>query len=179
MASGIQKSQFWNYQIFIHIGFGTSNIIRSTINYSYRLVETEEFTYIQSPPSGIVSWVIWYESYRMIHMIHMELHVFIKIYLARNLSDLLLKTKLSQKLKMELFWSLKSTMTPFTGNDFANYYFFERINSIAIIHSFHWKNLKKSCEWSTSNPWLFASLSYDGRLVINQVPKSIKYDILL
>jgi len=36
-----------------------------------------------------------------------------------------------------------------------------------------------SCEWSTSNPWLFASLSYDGRLVINQVPKSIKYDILL
>ncbi|CAG5105903.1 Oidioi.mRNA.OKI2018_I69.chr1.g2554.t1.cds [Oikopleura dioica] len=36
-----------------------------------------------------------------------------------------------------------------------------------------------SCQWSTANPWLFASLSHDGRMVINQVPKSVKYDILL
>lgn len=35
------------------------------------------------------------------------------------------------------------------------------------------------CEWSQANPWLFASLSHDGRIVINQVPKSVKYDILL
>ena len=71
MASGIQKSQFWNCQIFIHIGFGTSNIIPYTINYFYRLVEMEEFTYIQSPPSGMLSyaymkWVISYDSYGMI-----------------------------------------------------------------------------------------------------------------
>ncbi|PRD19901.1 UNVERIFIED_CONTAM: tssc1 [Trichonephila clavipes] len=34
-------------------------------------------------------------------------------------------------------------------------------------------------EWSTVDPWLFASLSYDGRLVINKVPRSEKYRILL
>lgn len=34
-------------------------------------------------------------------------------------------------------------------------------------------------EWSTFDPWTFASLSYDGRLVINRVPKSFKYKILL
>ena len=33
-------------------------------------------------------------------------------------------------------------------------------------------------EWSVSDPWLFASLSYDGRLVINKVPKSEKFNIL-
>ena len=34
-------------------------------------------------------------------------------------------------------------------------------------------------EWSASDPWVFASLSYDGRLVINHVPRSEKYRILL
>ena len=34
-------------------------------------------------------------------------------------------------------------------------------------------------EWSTADPWLFASLSYDGRLVINRVPRAEKYKILL
>ncbi|ESN93075.1 hypothetical protein HELRODRAFT_185174 [Helobdella robusta] len=34
-------------------------------------------------------------------------------------------------------------------------------------------------EWSSSDPWLFASLSYDGRLVMSRVPRSIKYQILL
>ncbi|CAL8131696.1 unnamed protein product [Orchesella dallaii] len=34
-------------------------------------------------------------------------------------------------------------------------------------------------EWSTGDPWIFASLSYDGRVVINRVPKSFKYKILL
>ncbi|CAH1255268.1 TSSC1 [Branchiostoma lanceolatum] len=36
-----------------------------------------------------------------------------------------------------------------------------------------------AAEWSTADPWLFASLSYDGRLVINRVPKAVKYKILL
>ncbi|XP_064116834.1 EARP-interacting protein homolog [Macrobrachium nipponense] len=30
-------------------------------------------------------------------------------------------------------------------------------------------------EWSAADFWTFASLSYDGRLVINKVPRSIKY----
>uniref|UniRef100_A0A9J8D9R8 EARP complex and GARP complex interacting protein 1 n=1 Tax=Cyprinus carpio carpio TaxID=630221 RepID=A0A9J8D9R8_CYPCA len=34
-------------------------------------------------------------------------------------------------------------------------------------------------EWSVADPWLFASLSYDGRLVINRVPRALKYRILL
>ena len=34
-------------------------------------------------------------------------------------------------------------------------------------------------EWSAAEPWSFASLSYDGRVVINKVPKDVKFDILL
>lgn len=34
-------------------------------------------------------------------------------------------------------------------------------------------------QWSTADPWLFASLSYDGRLVLNRVPRTEKYRILL
>lgn len=33
-------------------------------------------------------------------------------------------------------------------------------------------------EWSSSDPWVFASLSFDGRLVINKVPKTEKFNIL-
>jgi len=35
-----------------------------------------------------------------------------------------------------------------------------------------------AAEWSCADPWTFASLSYDGRLVINQVPRSVKFRIL-
>ncbi|XP_065171436.1 EARP-interacting protein homolog [Atheta coriaria] len=34
-------------------------------------------------------------------------------------------------------------------------------------------------EWSPAEPWVFASLSYDGRLLISRVKKSIKYQIML
>ncbi|XP_065226219.1 EARP-interacting protein homolog [Planococcus citri] len=34
-------------------------------------------------------------------------------------------------------------------------------------------------EWSSADPWILASLSYDGRLLINRVPKTEKYKILL
>jgi hypothetical protein len=34
-------------------------------------------------------------------------------------------------------------------------------------------------EWSAIDPWIFASLSYDGRFVINKVPKSEKFKIIL
>lgn len=36
-----------------------------------------------------------------------------------------------------------------------------------------------AAEWSCADPWIFASLSYDGRLVINRVPRATKYRILL
>lgn len=35
-----------------------------------------------------------------------------------------------------------------------------------------------AAEWSACDPWIFASLSYDGRLVINKVPKNEKFNIL-
>lgn len=35
-----------------------------------------------------------------------------------------------------------------------------------------------SAEWSGVDPWVFASLSYDGRLVINHVPNKEKFHIL-
>lgn len=35
-----------------------------------------------------------------------------------------------------------------------------------------------SVKWSTTDAWVFASLSYDGRLVINHVPSDEKYSIL-
>lgn len=34
-------------------------------------------------------------------------------------------------------------------------------------------------EWSSVDPWVFASLSYDGRVIISKVPKQYKYKILL
>ncbi len=34
-------------------------------------------------------------------------------------------------------------------------------------------------EWSEADPWLFASLSYDGRLVINHVPREEKFKIMM
>lgn len=34
-------------------------------------------------------------------------------------------------------------------------------------------------EWSPAEPWIFASLSYDGRLLISRVKKSLKYQIML
>lgn len=34
-------------------------------------------------------------------------------------------------------------------------------------------------EWSAYDPWTFASISYDGRVVINKVPTQYKYQIFL
>lgn len=33
--------------------------------------------------------------------------------------------------------------------------------------------------WSSVDPWTFASLSYDGRVTIHQVPSQVKYKILI
>ncbi|GAB0101007.1 TSSC1 [Sergentomyia squamirostris] len=34
-------------------------------------------------------------------------------------------------------------------------------------------------EWSSVDPWTFASLSYDGRVIVSKVPRQFKYQILL
>ncbi len=33
--------------------------------------------------------------------------------------------------------------------------------------------------WSSVDPWLFLSLSYDGRAVMNQVPSEEKFKIIM
>ena len=33
--------------------------------------------------------------------------------------------------------------------------------------------------WSAADPWMFASLSYDGRIAVNSVPSAVKYKILI
>jgi WD40 repeat protein len=33
--------------------------------------------------------------------------------------------------------------------------------------------------WSAADPWLLASMSYDGRVVVSAVPKGLKYKILI
>ena len=32
--------------------------------------------------------------------------------------------------------------------------------------------------WSSADPWTLASISYDGRMVVNQVPREVKFKIL-
>jgi len=55
----------------------------------------------------------------------------------------------------------------------------EKILEDGIIQTFYdHEDSVYTAEWSCSDPWTFASLSYDGRLVISHVPKSVKYRIL-
>ncbi len=35
-----------------------------------------------------------------------------------------------------------------------------------------------SAVWSAADAWIFASLSYDGRLIVNHVPQQEKFTIL-
>ena len=36
-----------------------------------------------------------------------------------------------------------------------------------------------AADWSTVDPWTFASVSFDGRVMIDQVPKETKFKVLL
>lgn len=42
----------------------------------------------------------------------------------------------------------------------------------------HEESVYAAC-WSAADPWAFASLSYDGRVVISLVPSHVKYKIIL
>lgn len=55
----------------------------------------------------------------------------------------------------------------------------EKILEDGLIQTFYdHEDSVYTAEWSTADPWTFASLSYDGRLVIGHVPRSVKYKIL-
>lgn len=49
-----------------------------------------------------------------------------------------------------------------------------------IVHTYQdHEDSVYSAAWSLSDPWTFASLSFDGRIVVNSIPLDHKYKILL
>ena len=65
---------------------------------------------------------------------------------------------------------------------YLNVFFYFSKNTLAdgVVRCYEeHENSVYSAVWSTADPWVFASLSYDGRLVINHVPRQTKYQILL
>lgn len=76
--------------------------------------------------------------------------------------------------KLSLFWlnkSWKSNQNPNNNNN---------QNDDGLIKKFEdHADSVYSIEWSPNDPWIFASLSYDGRLIINKVPDEEKMNIFV
>lgn len=54
-----------------------------------------------------------------------------------------------------------------------------RVLSDGLLQTFDQHEDSVYCvEWSNVDPWIFASLSYDGRVLISKVPKQYKYQII-
>ncbi|XP_034483440.1 EARP-interacting protein homolog [Drosophila innubila] len=54
-----------------------------------------------------------------------------------------------------------------------------KVLSDGLLQSFDQHEDSVYCaEWSNVDPWIFASLSYDGRVIISKVPKQYKYQII-
>jgi WD40 repeat protein len=51
--------------------------------------------------------------------------------------------------------------------------------SNGLIASFEHEDSVYSTQWSPADPWIFASVSYDGRFMVNFVPITEKYKIIL
>ncbi|KXS21320.1 WD40 repeat-like protein [Gonapodya prolifera JEL478] len=51
-------------------------------------------------------------------------------------------------------------------------------DSLAATYDQHEESVY-SVAWSPADPWIFGSLSHDGRVVVNLVPQTLKYQILL
>lgn len=55
----------------------------------------------------------------------------------------------------------------------------ERLND-GLLQTFEQHEDSVYCvEWSSADPWIFASLSYDGRMILTRVPKQYKYQFLM
>lgn len=49
-----------------------------------------------------------------------------------------------------------------------------------LLESFSYHEDSVYCaEWSSADPWIFASLSFDGRFILTKISKEVKYKILL
>lgn len=52
--------------------------------------------------------------------------------------------------------------------------------SDGLLETFeHHEESVYSVEWSAADPWIFASVSYDGRVIVSRIPKKYKYQIIL
>ncbi len=48
-----------------------------------------------------------------------------------------------------------------------------------LVQRYELEDSVHQIEWSASDPWIFAGLSYNGTFFINHVPSKEKYKILL
>lgn len=72
--------------------------------------------------------------------------------------------------------------SPRSSNDEEDYHHEKKRNYLqdGLLETFEQHEDSVYCvEWSAADPWIFASLSYDGRLIVQRVPKKYKYQILL
>nr|KAF6429269.1 EARP complex and GARP complex interacting protein 1 [Molossus molossus] len=77
------------------------------------------------------------------------------------------------------FWDTRSLAEPVATLEEHSHWSQEPPQGGIIITYEEHEDSVYAVEWSSADPWLFASLSYDGRLVINRVPRALKYHILL
>lgn len=77
------------------------------------------------------------------------------------------KTKSKTKKKWRFFFSFRDEVEELNNEDRLISIFDEHEESVYVA------------EWASNDPWLLASLSYDGRLILNRVPKKEKFQILL
>jgi EARP and GARP complex-interacting protein 1 len=57
--------------------------------------------------------------------------------------------------------------------------FFEKENDMKILTVEAFEDSVYACAWSSGEAWHFASVSYDGKVVVTAVPSEEKYKILL
>ena len=61
---------------------------------------------------------------------------------------------------------------------FIFYTFRPPVDGLVKVYEQHEESVY-SLAWSPADPWIFASVSYDGRLVVNTVPQDHKYKIIM
>ena len=52
------------------------------------------------------------------------------------------------------------------------------VDGLVAVFEQHEESVYRA-KWSMADPWVFASLSYDGRFLVNSIPKEYKYKIIL
>jgi len=92
--------------------------------------------------------------------------------------QLLLSSSSDERLILHCFSSLSSESYDLTDETTENNSDTPKLmDGVVRVFDDHEESVY-SCEWSAGDPWIFGSLSYDGRVIINKVPRAVKYKIL-